>query len=38
MSTEFVKLNNGWNAEPNAPDERIGISGADLSLEFTVNP
>ncbi|GBO89016.1 MULTISPECIES: hypothetical protein [Marinobacter] len=38
MAIEFVKLNKGWNAEPNSPDEKISIEDADLTLEFTVNP
>lgn len=38
MAIEFVKLNEGWNAEPNSPDEKVSIEGADLTLEFTVNP
>ena len=38
MNIEFVKLNNGWNAEPNTPDEDIKVVGSDLILEFKVNP
>lgn len=33
----FVKLNDGWNAEPNAPDPQVGISGPDIRLEFYLN-
>jgi|SRR5450631_2190433 hypothetical protein len=34
----FDKLNDGWNAEPNAPHPTIALSGADLLLSFFVNP
>lgn len=37
MSIEFVKLNEGWSAEPNSPDEKVYVEGADLILEFAVN-
>jgi hypothetical protein len=38
MSIEFIKLNNDWNAEPNAPEANVSVLGSDLILEFTVNP
>jgi hypothetical protein len=37
MSPKFVQLNLGWNAEPNAPNPRTRVDGADLVLEFFVN-
>src|SRR5262245_63583583 len=36
--TAFWKLNRDWNAEPNAPDPVVRVDGADLILEFTLNP
>lgn len=38
MSIKFIKLNEDWNAEPNAPEESVSIDGSNLILEFTVNP
>ena len=38
MDTTFLKLNRGWNAEPNAPEPRIETEGHDLVLTFLVNP
>jgi hypothetical protein len=38
MSTRFIKLNEGWNAEPNAPAPIVLRSGADVILEFDLNP
>lgn len=38
MQTEFFQLNEGWNAEPNAPDPKIRVEGDDLLLSFYVNP
>jgi len=40
MSAElsFRKLNDGWNAEPNAPHPRVAISGDDVLLHFLLNP
>ena len=38
MSIGFQKLNQDWNAEPNAPEESITVVGCDLVLEFNVNP
>jgi hypothetical protein len=37
MTTEFVRLNMGWNAEPNAPEPRVWELGADLELTFLLN-
>jgi hypothetical protein len=36
--TAFRQLNDGWNAEPNAPDPKVEISGRDLVLTFLMNP
>jgi hypothetical protein len=38
VDTRFVKLNHGWNAEPNAPTPVITRSGDDVVLEFDLNP
>ncbi len=38
MKITFKQLNDGWNAEPNAPDPAVKIEGKDLLLTFTVNP
>ena len=38
MDTRFVQLNDGWNAEPNAPAPVVARSGNDVVLEFRVNP
>ncbi|MGE0868712.1 MAG: hypothetical protein AB7P03_09125 [Kofleriaceae bacterium] len=37
MITRFVKLNHGWNAEPNAPDPVVRIDGQTVILTFEVN-
>src|SRR6266480_976121 len=37
MATTFTKLNDAWNAEPNAPNPAIVIEGSDLVLEFLLN-
>lgn len=37
MSTTFIQLNEGWNAEPNAPDPRVEWLGNDLRLTFLMN-
>jgi hypothetical protein len=34
MSTYFKQLNDGWNAEPNAPDPKARWDGEDLHLSF----
>ena len=38
MKTTFCRLNEGWNAEPNAPSPAIQILGEDIVLKFFVNP
>ena len=37
MTTEFVRLNGDWNAEPNVPEPRVVVTGADLRLTFYFN-
>lgn len=37
MATVFKKLNHGWNAEPNAPDPRVVVSGTSVTLDFLLN-
>jgi hypothetical protein len=37
MKTTFHRLNEGWNAEPNAPYPSIEVRGEDLVLKFLVN-
>ena len=36
-SPTFKQLNNGWNAEPNAPFPVVGQLGTDLLLQFALN-
>lgn len=38
MSTEFVKLNGNWNAEPNAPNPQVQVWERDVVLSFLLNP
>ncbi len=38
MKPDFLQLNVGWNAEPNAPDPQVEILGSDIVLCFYVNP
>ena len=38
MVTTFKKLNEGWNAEPNAPNPQIKLEGQTLELLFFLNP
>ena len=38
METKFIHLNKEWNAEPNAPEERVKEEPGYLSLTFTANP
>jgi hypothetical protein len=38
MATQFRQLNDGWNAEPNAPDPAVEIEQGDVVLTFLVNP
>jgi hypothetical protein len=37
MNTAFRKLNDDWNAEPNAPDPRIHFEDSTLVLSFLLN-
>jgi hypothetical protein len=34
----FARLNNDWNAEPNAPFEEVIVTGTTVSLTFVLNP
>lgn len=34
---EFAKLNDGWNAEPNAPDPQVRIAGTEAILTLRLN-
>lgn len=36
--TTFRQLNQGWNAEPNAPEAQLTVADADLVLTFLMNP
>ena len=38
MNPTFQRLNDGWNAEPNAPHPRIEVHDHDIVLKFFVNP
>ena len=38
MKAEFLHLNIGWNAEPNAPEPHVEVQGDDVILRFYVNP
>jgi hypothetical protein len=38
MKATFHKLNDGWNAEPNAPLPSVEVQGEDVLLKFFVNP
>jgi len=37
MSATFVQLNQGWNAEPNAPCPDVIVQVRDVLLTFFVN-
>ncbi len=37
MDTRFEQINSGWNAEPNAPEPKVQVSGSDVLLTFYVN-
>lgn len=37
MPPDFIVLNNGWNAEPNAPAPVVRMIGQDVELSFFVN-
>ena len=34
----FIKLNEGWNAEPNAPYPSVKVVDTDVLLQFLLNP
>ena len=34
----FTRLNDDWNAEPNAPCEKVKVSGSTVQLTFFLNP
>ncbi|MDB5707615.1 MAG: hypothetical protein JWN66_4731 [Sphingomonas bacterium] len=34
----FLKLNDGWNAEPNDPDEHVAVNANAVELTFFLNP
>lgn len=38
MLPTFHQLNEGWNADPNAPEPALKVQGQDLVLKFLVNP
>jgi hypothetical protein len=38
MKPEFLHLNAGWNAEPNAPAPVAEVQGFDILLRFYLNP
>jgi len=38
VPTTFTKLNDDWNAEPNAPNPVLRFAGKTVVLEFTANP
>jgi hypothetical protein len=38
MSVSFVQLNDGWNAEPNAPEQRVFVDGGVVAVRFLLNP
>jgi len=35
---EFIRLNDGWNAEPNAPEPHTALDGTTLILNMRPNP
>jgi hypothetical protein len=35
--TTFRQLNEGWNAEPNAPHPRVSVEGQDLVVSFRID-
>jgi len=37
MTAQFIRLNNGWNADPNVSDESVLVDGHDVLLRFDVN-
>jgi hypothetical protein len=37
MKPKFYRLNEDWNADPNAPSPAVAIDGSDIVLSFLVN-
>ena len=37
MKTKYTQLNDGWNAEPNAPGVKVETDGSELRLLFLAN-
>ncbi|HET8922837.1 MAG TPA: hypothetical protein VFN26_07540 [Candidatus Acidoferrum sp.] len=37
MERTFIHLNNGWNAEPNAPEPKVRVERQDIILYFWLN-
>ena len=37
MLVSFEQINEGWNAEPNAPEPKVKVAGNDILLTFYVN-
>lgn len=37
-TTTFSRLNDGWNAEPNAPNPQVSIVDDELVVTFSPNP
>lgn len=37
INTAFVQLNQGWNAEPNAPEPHVSVDGSSVSISFYLN-
>lgn len=37
MNLKFCRLNENWNAEPNAPNPTVAIDGEDVLLSFFLN-
>src|SRR4051812_3504921 len=38
MTTQFLQLNHGWNAQPNAPFPKASVEGGSVVLRFQANP
>lgn len=38
MNATFLHLNDGWNAEPNDPGERVTVAADTVILSFFLNP
>lgn len=38
MTTTFIQLNSGWNAEPNAPEPHVTVEQDAVVLTFLANP